>query len=64
MSKIIAENIVYRTLGIQKRSLYQGYSKINLWLNNQECHQFEIDYNGSRLSRDFGQLKIARNLVA
>lgn len=37
---------------------------INVWLNNNECHQIETDYNGARLSRDLGQFKLARKFAA
>lgn len=64
MSKIIAYNLIYSLKGINKRAIYQGHSRIGLWLNDQECHVVETDYDGGKLSRDYGGSWASRSFAA
>lgn len=46
MGKVMAQNIIYKILGVRKQVLYKGQSAFKIWTSETESISIHTDYNG------------------
>ena len=59
----MAQNIVYKLLGVRKQALYAGESAFKIWKNENESISIKTDYNGVNLRSFSGSSKLTRYLL-